>query len=647
MYSEGPITSTSIYLKNSQDTNTDSDKPSVPFLFNGFDNQFASGFKVSILVLEPIKNGQIISISNSNYSATSGWLPKNGSKHEQITLYYTGDNIILPGSILCVAANTNNIISSDFSGNTKAKVNVLVNGQFNDQFKVDHNVSNSFFNHLDWSSLYLFNTNFISSVNTQAKLTPVDGITVGIKKSNFPFDTPFSYAKWQLFFFEEAGSYFGFINCVDKIGCEFIEFFKNIENWTVGLGSKESELDLNEICLKNCNLLNCSPTNIVVQENCLGNKVDVLFLIDESSSINGGDIPNIKNSVKKASETIKCMIEDSRFAVSAFSSTNKYHNVINFQSETVNIDNYNFQGGGTNVYSAYQKLLEDLNSGGLQLRKDAKFIIILLTDAGASYMPFVPSNAIKSAPYYASNLVIYFKDGNYKKAIPFAAAIASKGGSYIGDIYNNPNDPEGQGPPRKLFIYDDVVPDISEAIGSFNDCGELEFIATPTVKIIRTTSVSNGGKVLSIESNVVKTNGTGSYTFEVFLDNKCSYEVSYDFGTSNKCIVIPNENILTKRSNKDDHSKYELNLNEKEQIINLNISPNPTSNKLLVVVNNIDIDKSSKLKIYSVDGILIDEYHVTSSEQLLDVSKYTPGEYIINLYQNSNLLSNKTFVVIK
>lgn len=646
LFSEGPIASTSIYLQNDQNIFNESDQTSIPFLFTGFDNEFNDGFKISILVLESIKNGQLISISNSNYSSTTGWIPKNGVNHEQIKLQYVGNNLIQPGSIICIESLIPDTINS-FGSSNDIKINILVNGEINQEFAVENTISNSFFSSSNWNNLYLFDIDFMESLVSQLDFNPIDGITVGINQQDFPFDIPFNHTNWQLFFFEEFGSYYGFIPCVNEVGCEFIEYFKNIENWTIGSGNRESELDMHEICLTNCDISNCLPTDITVQENCLGSKVDVLFLVDESGSINGSDIPSIKNSVKTASETIKCMIEDSRFAVSAFDSPNSYHNIIDFQFETVNIDDYTFQGGGTHVSSAYQKLLEDLNQGTLQIRQNAKFIIILLTDASSSYTPFTPSNSIRSAPYNATNLVIYFKDYNFDTAIPFAAAIASKGGNYVGNVAYNPYDPEGQGPPRKIYIYDDVVPDISEAIGDFNDCGELEIIASPPVQTVQTTTINNGGEVLSIESNIVHTNGIGQYIFEVFLENKCSYEVSYDFDTNNTCIVIPDGTGLTKRSNKDDHSKYEVNTPVKESTINLNLSPNPTSNKLNVTIDNINTAITSKLKIYSVDGILIDEYHVTSSKLILDVSKYIPGEYIINLYQNTNLLTNKAFVVIK
>lgn len=652
----GPINSTSIIL---QDDVSSQAPPSLsPILIKGFDNQSSSGesFSLSLITTVPIVSGTSFVVSNSNYSEVQGWLPKI-SQHEYIQIFWNGNQTIQPGSIICL---TTGIDNSDLSLGNEEGLVVLLNGESDGGFETNAFYGNEFLSAANWSNIYLLSSklNKFGADNVEV----YDGITYGIDSSAYPFDIPFLDEAFQLFIGNQTGHLYGFVLCsnLSEI-CDIIEFIKNINNWTTGTGTEQDELELNDICSDLCEIEFCPNRIIEVNPVCYGESADVIFVLDESGSIvNAGEFDDIKSIVKSTSEALNCLSENVRFAVVAFSSPSSggYHIIKNFQFGDVNIDSYiPPSSAGTNVSSAYTDLLSDLDNDILDVRAGAELQVILLTDAPhTAYQPYLPFNTLKDFPHNANHTVVYFEDEEPILSTIAAAATASKGEPYDGTIDGNPTDPEGEGGPRRLFVYENIEPNIAESLSILSNCNQIYLSLNPAKEIVNSQLIaSDGGEILQQtgEASYI-TNGKGNYQISVVTAENCTYTGQYSFDTMIDCVNYPEspedvDETIENRS-QSNHLRYEDQTTLiSNYVFEAQIMPNPASEFIHIQITASLTDKGSQYRyqIYANDGKMIQQGSWTKASNTLAVKDFGQGLYTIKIENTEGEIIIKKFVVAK
>jgi len=654
--STGPISSASIILQD--DVSSQSSKTLTPILIKGFDNKTSGkeSFSISLINTVPLVSGSSFIISNSNYSELEGWLPKN-NYHEYIEVHWTGNEILEAGSIICIS---NNVDSTQIGLSNHEGISILLNGSINDGFDLIANHENSFLSELTWSNVYI-----LSKVIEPFSNEPIevyDGITYGIDSSLFAFDIPFEDQAFQLFLTENIGIFYGFVLCseLNEI-CDLIEFIKDINNWTIDSGNNQDQLIEFEICSDLCDVTFCPTREVIVEEVCYNNMADVIFVLDESGSIvNSGEFDDIKSIVSSTSSTLNCLSDSLRFAVVAFSngSNGGYHIIQNFQSGDVNIDNYNPPTSqSTNVARAYNALLADLNNNTIDVRDGANLEVILLTDAPYNtYYPFSPFNAIKDVPHQANHSVVYFEDYEPVLSAETAAAIASKGEPYHGNIVDNPTDPEGPGGPRKLFIYENITPNIAESISILSNCNEILLSLDPEKTIVNSLiTASDGGEIIEqISEFQFITNGQGTYDIEVNTEENCTYKKTFAFEELQNCLpeteAIQEQNSEVDNRSKSNHLRYEdTEVKLSDEHFDAQILPIPASEHITITISDSKNIANGEYTytVYNANGKHIRKGNWNSKTNSINVRNMSQGLYTIKITDLEGNTIIKKFVVVK
>jgi hypothetical protein len=305
--------------------------------------------------------------------------------------------------------------------------------------------------------------------------------------------------------------------------------------------------------------------------------MDFLFLLDRSGSIvNQGEFHELQEIVENVSSYLDCKSDDIRFAAASFAGTGSFAIIEDFQYDALDISYYNPPGGATNVYDAYKRLKLAIDNGVLVPRSDASFHLITISDApsynGNGLDPYQIYNTLKAEDYNIKNYIIHFKDDNTLVAEREAATASSKNGPFQGILDSNPGDPEGEGPPRHLYIYNSITSQITEAIESITACHLVEFSVPEEIEVENISfSTSNSGQILAeISDYVIETNGIGTYSLSITDVSGCVYTSVFEFDETDDCDGIINgptdkegkEEESLKENEETRHEKHEVSLKQ-------------------------------------------------------------------------------------
>lgn len=102
-------------------------------------------------------------------------------------------------------------------------------------------------------------------------------------------------------------------------------------------------------------------------------------------------------------------------------------------------------------------------------------------------------------------------------------------------------------------------------------------------------------------------------------------------------LFIPNSGATPKSVNFDMFSFQPSSMNEITKSNNINIYPNPATSEITLT----NIKEETNVKIYDVLGALQKEIKLTSSEQIIAISKLKKGIYFIELNNGNNTIVKK------
>ncbi len=164
---------------------------------------------------------------------------------------------------------------------------------------------------------------------------------------------------------------------------------------------------------------------------------------------------------------------------------------------------------------------------------------------------------------------------------------------------------------------------INQGMGnSFNLIwNNYEGFATSTYNIYRGTSQDNVSLLASLPSSVNSytdfspPTGYVYYQIEVLSPSNCSPSKSNNYNSSKSNFASNNPNNISEIS-------YE------REII---ITPNPADTYLHVAISNYSTTNDYNLKIYSLDGFLLESTPIKNSQNVIDISKLSTGIYFIKV----------------
>lgn len=617
---------------------------SARYLIKGFDNNVDQGFSISLINMAPIKQHDIIGITNSNYLNDQGWQYKT-NRFEYIEFTYTGIETIPKYSTLCIRKH------KDSGGTTTGQaIELRYNGNIETNYTVNDQTDTTFLTGTTWTNVYVYNKAY-SPVSPYFQGVS-DGLTFGINKTNYGYDIPFEDTLSQLFFFDTPGSQYAYIDCsqLDK-SCSIWSFLKNKNYWIHNLGTVQNELLSHEVCLQNCDFRQCDQDSLVVEQSCLGRKMDIIYLMDESGSISDAALEDMKASIGSSSNKLKCLIEDVQFAFCTFESSNSFEIVQNFQSSPLDVMSYtrNCSPCLTDVTDAYRKLLESIATNTLLKRVDSELLIILMTDAPESQMDtFTYVNALKSAPYNGKQVVVCYVPTI--EDYPNTAAYASRGGPYNGIVTSNAGDPEGHGKPRHLYLYDNFTNNLNAVLSGLHYCDTVRFaFSNETVSYEVSTTLMDSCVVLdSISPLEYITNQKGTIGLHLTTNEGCNYNQSYTY--TNSC--IDGQNPLYAHVRKE-RAYVRLTEAEREEsrtsegIHEVTLYPIPTKDRLLVRFGK---RQAYELTIYTGLGEEVSKRDKGKHEEEIEITTthLSSGVYYIKFEGSSESeVFFKKFIVVQ
>lgn len=114
-----------------------------------------------------------------------------------------------------------------------------------------------------------------------------------------------------------------------------------------------------------------------------------------------------------------------------------------------------------------------------------------------------------------------------------------------------------------------------------------------------------------------------------------SFQITWTAGEPFFETISNNDNILTQGFNQTVLVTLQNGLQEVD-FFNINVYPNPSSSLLNV---QLDLNLSNlTIKIFDIKGIALTELHPKNNFEQIDISHYTSGLYILNLYENDAVI---------
>jgi hypothetical protein len=291
--------------------------------------------------------------------------------------------------------------------------------------------------------------------------------------------------------------------------------------------------------------LPCSGGVTITEQTCGNTDVDIIFMIDESSSVDSVEWAQMKSNIDATIDAIDSLTSvNARFACAQWSGTGQHNLAVNFTSNPLAAKSFsrNFNGG-TDMSDATDWLKSELDLGNISFRASAAKHIVYFTD-GADW--FI-QNCTNSLPQFrkcvggiktydsyddldAGYNVIYslvrYRNGGSQmnsESDAVAAMIADLGGSYNGDV-DQPADPS-QLTPRRLYqlTFGDPVPELAydvtcvELTSSVTGCGGSTVLYTWEYR------ANPGGSWVTIASTPdITVTDEGEYRLTVNCGN-CTY----------------------------------------------------------------------------------------------------------------------------
>lgn len=277
--------------------------------------------------------------------------------------------------------------------------------------------------------------------------------------------------------------------------------FTTVSNILPDPGSCETDT----LCLT---IPECCDTTIIDPVLCCDTPVDILFIVDNSGSIDMGEFNTVVKNIENAMVDLDIYYCDPLYAVSHYVEIPGFTGLgvpflfieHDFTSSAIaqSIVRPYPQGGGADLNSSLGFVIDALNgvpnggidSGGLpsfaNRRPGADLLIVVMTDdVPVGLLPYNNSNTLKSAPFDAQFTVVQFEPSSTVDHI--CAAIASPGGAYTGPVDLNTGDPQppiNASNPRQYIMADfnsnfiPVVDNITPCTRDFMCCDDLMIIDT-------------------------------------------------------------------------------------------------------------------------------------------------------------------------
>lgn len=248
--------------------------------------------------------------------------------------------------------------------------------------------------------------------------------------------------------------------------------------------------------------------------------------------------------------------------------------------------------------------------------------------------------------------IVRYQDGNTYDAFhnAFYAALSSHGGIYNGVIDDNPNDPEGQGGPRKFLMgnFQGVTMDLVNQVVETTSCDYLTVINNEfCLGALITWRVFDGGEIMAGSTGTsIRTNGLGRYEATISCPDGCTYIADYTFveeeeNSTNAMAIDPVlssilDNVVLGYRNKTLPDGTVQTPHERELDIPLEapsitkeeiaISPNPTSG--LVLIQNVMIG-DAYVVLDNVGRTVLSG--LIASTMTIDMTDINPGIYYLKV----------------
>lgn len=121
--------------------------------------------------------------------------------------------------------------------------------------------------------------------------------------------------------------------------------------------------------------------------------------------------------------------------------------------------------------------------------------------------------------------------------------------------------------------------------------------------------------------------------------------VSYSIGQAVYSSYNGNEGSITEGVNHPFEIFINTAINELNGIsLSVSAYPNPTTNFLTLKIDGFEYDRYSYY-LYNLDGRLLDNKKIESSESNIDMSNYRPASYILKITKGNNKI--KVFTITK
>ncbi len=403
-----------------------------------------------------------------------------------------------------------------------------------------------------------------------------------------------------------------------------------------------------------------SSSDLSIEIQCSQDTVDLVFLIDNSTSISDTEydilITNVGTSIQEIIQQVGYDVWTQywTYTVVQFAGENQIEVTIPKTNDIAQLQNIEraWNWGYTSVRSVFTFMKHYWDNGRLGNGSTTKREVVLVTDAvdyNYAAPPYDIYNEVKSEPINAEVTIIRYQsdnDVNYNSNT-ITAAVCSYGGGYFGEVDYNPGDPVSNDSPRKL-----IVTNFSEGEITYTDyvnlCDTLVFDLPEEFEDWTITWYStHGGSILSDSINVtkVKVDVVGVYYVDLVSPDGCVLTYEYN--------MMPDDIQQRSLGSNDDRSQllngkimepHELEIDPREKLEtnSFKVFPNPIKDHL-----NIQSNKEGRyfIEVVSIDGRVI-EKATFEQKHLMKSHDWVNGIYMINIYSQDGfkLLSSSKIV---
>lgn len=253
-------------------------------------------------------------------------------------------------------------------------------------------------------------------------------------------------------------------------------------------------------------ILPCSGGVTISETTCGNSTVDIVFMIDESSSVDSVEWAQMKSNIDATIDAIDSLTSvNARFAVAQWSGTGEQNLAVNFTSNPLAAKSFSRTfNGGTDMSDATDWLKSQFDTSAMSWASGAAKHVVYFTDGADWFIQNCSTSlpqfrkcvgGVKTydsyddldAAYNVIYSVVRYRNGGSQmnsESDAVAAMIADVGGSYTGDV-DQPADPT-QLTPRRVYqlTFGDPVPDLAydvicvELTSSVTGCGGSTILYT-------------------------------------------------------------------------------------------------------------------------------------------------------------------------